>query len=633
VSDYQEQDEAEGAPVDAGHDALGLVAAAAFTFDHGESRMPSVQTAMNAMAGLSGALGGLAARFGADLVGRHPVLGFDAATEAGRKFDFTKLAGVESVSERVSAAAKSWMTSANGAHDGLAAAAFKFDDGVSRMPGVQAAMSAMAGPSLSGILGSGPSGEDLIGRFPGLDAARGFPKLSGMPTDLESVSERVSAAAKSWMTSANGAHGGLAAAAFKFDDGVSRMPGVQAAMNAMAGPSFSGILGSGPSGEDLIGRFPGLDAARGFGFTKLAGIDPHGVTGGLVAAAAAVLKFDDGVSRTPGVQATMNAMAGPSLSGLLGGDHAARFGMSWANGELGRPLNGLTGLMSAGGAMADHLSIFDKLMGDSQRAMHEAMGRWTSSMGPGAWITEAMRGPAESIAATMRGWSALADGGLWAARLALRMALAAKRAVMRSDIDAVKRFLCDWLDFTIEFVTPDLVNSVSLVLLNERAWLPDDVLALDYDPCPKLRKLTLAEHRSYTRLIIDQRRRANHQSVISLDKSIAAADSDSPATLLDLVAAKPQPALAGDDDISDPRVLRVLAKLTDHERKIAEERGHVGTAWEEAAVACGGTAKEGENLRRKVKRLSKSPGAPAAAAHRRLPDPARGSVSAEAVGR
>ena len=216
-------------------------------------------------------------------------------------------------------------------------------------------------------------------------------------------------------------------------------------------------------------------------------------------------------------------------------------------------------------------------------------------------MTEVMRGPAESIAATMRGWSALADGGLWAARLALRMALAAKRAVIDGDIDAVKRFLCDWLGFRFEFVTLDLVSSASLVLLDERAWLPDDVLALDYDPRPKLRKLTLAEHRSCTRLIIDPRRRAHHKPVLSLDKRRTEVDSDSTTTLLDLVAAKPQPELAaGEDDISDPRVLRVLAKLTD-----------------------------GEKLRRKVKRLSKAAGTPAAAC--RQPGAAPRPVSARAV--
>jgi hypothetical protein len=463
-------------------------------------------------------------------------------------------------------------------HDALAAAAAaaltfdKFDNGVGPMSSVRrAAMDAMAGPGVSAmpdLIGQYPgiarpgvgAVKDLIGQYPGIAGHIDFTKqLAGMPA-LESVSERVSAAARSWMASADGATSGLAAAA---------------------------------------------------------------------AAALTFDKFDNGVGPMSSVRrAAMDAMAGP-------GDHAARFGMNWASGELGRHLHGLTGVVSAGNAMSDHLSIFDKVMGDSQRAMQEAMGRW-SSMGSTAWMTEAMRGPAESIAATMRGWSTLADGGLWAARLALRMALGAKRAVMRGDIDAVKRFMCDWLDFTFEKVTPDLVNSASLVLLDEQAWLPDDVLALDDDPFKKLgkqlRKLTLAEHRSCTRLIIDPRKRAHHKSVISLDKSIAAADSDSPATLLDLVAAKPQPALADDDDdISDPRVLRVLAKLTDRERKIATERGHPGTTWAEAAVALGGTADEGFKLGRKVNRLNKTSGASAGAACRR-PDPVRGSVSARAVG-
>lgn len=627
MTDDQEQDDVVGEPGAAADHGVAADAAA-IKFDHGVGRTLGAQAAMNAMtagSGVSDALGAHVARIGSELVGRHPAFGVEAATAASRTFDFTtlvgtKLAGMESVSEQVSAAAKSWMTSASGAHGALtaaatAAAAFKFDDGMFRTPGVQAAMDAIAGPLSK-------SGADLIGRYPGLDAIKGyeFAKLAGMSADLESVSERVSAAAKSWMTAASGAHGALtAAAAFKFD-GIAPMPGVQAAMNALAGPGLSDALGNARSGADLIGRYPGLDAIKGFDFAKLAGMDPNGVSSGLAAA----LKIHEGVGQLSGVQAAMNALASPGVKGLLGRDDLAQFGMGWANGELGRHLHGLTGLMGAGGAMADHLSIFDKVMGDSQRAMHEAMGRWTSSLtGPAAWMTEAMRG-----------WSTLADGGHWAARLALRMALAAKRAVLRGDIDVVKRFLCDWLGFTAELVTPDLVGSASLVLLDEPAWLPDELLALDYDPRPTLRKLTLAEHRNCTRMITDPRRRANHQPVISLNKPIAKADSGSSTSLLELVAAKPQPELvAANDDISDPRVLRVLAKLTDRERRIAEEQGHVGTTWAEAAVACGGTSDEGEKVRRKVKRLSKSAAGPATAPCRQWPDAGqRESVVSQAAG-
>lgn len=513
--------------------------AAAIKFDHGVGRTLGAQVAMDAGAGVGGALGAHVARIGSELVSRHAAFGAEAATAAGRTFDFTtvvgtRLAGMESVGERVSAAAKSWMNSAGGAHGALTAAA-------------------------------------------------------------------------------------SAGAAFKFD-GIASTPGVQAAMKAMAGPGLSGVLGNAGSGADLIGRYPGLDAIKGYGydFAKLAGVDPNGI-GGLAA-----LKIYDGVGRLSGVQAAMNALASPGIKGILGSD-LTRFGMDWANGDLGYR-HGLTDLLGVGGALTDHVSIFNKVMGDSQRALHESMGRWASSMtGPTAWMTEAMRG-----------WSTLADSGHWAARLALRMALAAKRAVLRGDINAVKRFLCEWLGFTAEFVTPDLVGSASLVLLDEPAWLPDELLALDYDPRPTLRKLTLAEHRNCTRMITDPRRRANHQPVISLNKPITktGSDSGSPTSLLELVAAKPQPELvAAHDDISDPRVLRVLAKLTDRERRIAEEQGHKGTTWAEAAVSCGGTPDEGEKARRKVKRLSKTATGPATAPCRQWPDAGqRESVASQAAG-
>lgn len=475
---------------------------------------------------------------------------------------------------------------ADGGHDAAEAAG-------SRMAGVRAAMNVIADRGLDGVLGENAEriSEDMTSRL-SIDVATAasprfdVTRLAG----LESISERVSTAA--------------AAAAFKLDD----------AMNAIAGPSLSlsGIVDTGRSAADLLGRYPGLDATKGYDFTRLAVVDPHGVNSGL---AAAVLKVQDEVGRLSSVQAAMSALATPRISDMLGGDHGARFGMDWARSELGRNPHSLTGLLGAGGAMADHPSIFDKAMGASQGAMREAMGQWSSSMPSTAWMTETIRGPAESIAAMMRGWSILADSGHWAARLALRMALAAKRAVMRGDIDAVKRFLCDWLGFSLKRVTPDLVNSASLILLEDQAWLPDDALTLDYDPCQKLRTLTLAEHRS-SRLITDPHRQANYQPVMSLNKPIVGADAGpgSTTTLLDLVAAKPRPELVTtEDDISDPRVLRVLAKLTDRERRIAEERGHAGTTWAEAAVACGGTAGDGERLRRKVKRLSKSVSAPATA--------------------
>lgn len=41
-------------------------------------------------------------------------------------------------------------------------------------------------------------------------------------------------------------------------------------------------------------------------------------------------------------------------------------------------------------------------------------------------------------------------------------------------------------------------------------------------------------------------------------------------------------------------------------------REWLGFSWAKAAVSCGGTAGDGERLRRKVKRLSKSVSAPAA---------------------
>ena len=208
MSDDQEQDKVQSEPADAGHDAAGAIA----------SRMSGVQAAMNAIAssGLYGALGGHAAPVGGDMIRR---LGIDAATAVSRGFDVTKLAGLESISERVSASATSWMTSAGEAHGALAvAAALKFD-GFDPMPGVQAAVNAMAGPSLNDILGKDRFGANLIGCYPGLDAIKGYESTTLAGLDPQGVTSGLAAAA---------------AAVFKVEHGVGRLSAVQAAMNALA---------------------------------------------------------------------------------------------------------------------------------------------------------------------------------------------------------------------------------------------------------------------------------------------------------------------------------------------------------------------------------------------------------------
>lgn len=479
---------------------------------------PGVSAAVSALTGSStgagaGGMAEYAGRPGASLISPYPGLGFDA-TELGCGLNLSKLAGLESLSERMSTVVKALTTL----------------ESVRSSPLFDATRLGLSSPPVNAT-----------------QLGRGFEviKWACVPTGLESVVERVSAA-KPWMTSVAEASSGLTTA-------------VQTAAQLVAS-SHVGELGL-----------------------------------------------------------------------------SAKQTMNWANEALARHMHGLSGLVGAVSTIAGQVSTFDRLMRESQRSMHEAVGRWDgpghlaamdqlmrqaqqsvgdtlgrwSMRDPAGWMNELMRGPAESITAMMRSWSGWAERGQWATRLALRMALRAKEAVKRGDLQAVIQFMREWLGFTR---TPDdLVGSVSLVLLDERAWLPDDLLALDYDPCPLLRSLTLAEHRRLRRLVIDPRKRLLHEPVVSLDKPVTIRPDFRP-PLLELVAAKLATAVDNEDDISDPRVLRVWGKLTEREREILREKGHPGMTWPAAAVACGGSPGEGERLRRKVKRLSKPADTPAVSA-------------------
>ncbi|RFZ08684.1 hypothetical protein VIMS_04115 [Mycobacterium marinum] len=134
--------------------------------------------------------------------------------------------------------------------------------------------------------------------------------------------------------------------------------------------------------------------------------------------------------------------------------------------------------------------------------------------------------------------------------------------------------------------------------------MPDGLLALDFDPCPRLRSLTLAEHRGVNRLIIDPDLQAHGKPVRSLEEPVKMSNEvTTPLRELLPYTAAPEPAAVDEEDIGDPRVPRVWWKFTDREREILREKGHPGMTWPAAAVACGGSPAEGDRLRRKAKRL------------------------------
>jgi hypothetical protein len=402
--------------------------------------------------------------------------------------------------------------------------------------------------------------------------------------------------------------------------GPDRLPGVQAAMDAVsraAGGWANTNRELGRLSDPMFGGHRHLADMVGAGnaFT-----DRTSIFGKLYPEA--------GRDRLPGVRAAMDAMAGHQSTfdrvrhqfdiGLdrLTGLHAAP-GRPWSSGELSRWAGGALGGhqralndLIPGNAVAGYTSPFEKLMRDSHRSIQEIVGRSSLIPDPATWMKDVIRGPGESIAEVMRSWWPLADRGLRAAQAALRAALKVVALLKRNDPkapEAVKRFLLDWLGF--QFSSWNLVCSATLVLLDIRSWLPEGMLSSDYDPCPQLRKLTLAEHRSANRLSIDPSVQLQGKPLLSLDQPVRVTDTDdAPTPLRDLVPDKeaPEPGAVDDGEISDPRILRLWWKFTDREREIVREKSHPRMTWSAAAVACGGSPAEGDRIRRKVKRLAKS---------------------------
>lgn len=316
-------------------------------------------------------------------------------------------------------------------------------------------------------------------------------------------------------------------------------------------------------------------------------ITQAGAVGGVIQAmesAARIAVFDS--RRFDGVMAGLWSRPDSPLAGLWPRQESAIAGRL----DL---IPGITGVMKALGAAQGSLFDFTKV----------ASTVW-AGMDHTSFMEKMLGGQADALLDTLRGWSARADRGMWAARVALRMALRAVEAVRSGDIDEVKEFMRDWLGFTI--FSWDLINSTSLVLLDVARWLPA-VPGLDFDPRPKLRRLVLAENRRVTRQLTDPVEpalRLRGQSLLSLDDPVKVREDGTVMTLGDL---RPDPAAADPGeayaDVSDPRVLKVWTKFTDRERAILYEKGKPRTSWASAAVACGGTPAEGERLARKVRYL------------------------------
>ncbi|MFG1930729.1 hypothetical protein ACGFK1_08725 [Mycobacterium sp. NPDC048908] len=373
----------------------------------------------------------------------------------------------------------------------------------------------------------------------------------------------------------------------QYDFGVTHLAAVQSAMDALGShqSTFERALHRHDLGmEHLPGVHSAMDALTSYrsAFNNV------------------LHQYDFGVGQLTGAQAVIDA----STSGW-----SSDVGR-WAGGVLGGAH--LTELFSG----RDYGSSIDKLMRESQQAIQEFMRQRSLVPDPAAWMRD-LAGPVESIADMMRSWWPAADRGLRAARVALRAALKVVQLLASNDPDAreaVQQFLIDWLGFRHR--SHDLVCSATLVLLDVQSWLPTGARPLDFDPRPRLRKLTLAEHRAANRLSIDPELRFQKRPLLSLEQPVQVTDCDTtPISLRELLPdrAAPDPSAVIDPEISDPRIARLWWRFTDREREILRVKAQPKVTWAEAAVECGGTASEGEKLRRKVKNMAKKESAESSA--------------------
>lgn len=240
-----------------------------------------------------------------------------------------------------------------------------------------------------------------------------------------------------------------------------------------------------------------------------------------------------------------------------------------------------------------HLTSMFAAVRESQEAMRHVMHAWM---------------PTESIADMLRTFAPLADRGFRAAHFALHAAMNVVRALRRNDVrglELVRDFMVDWLDFTRDKLSWDLVNSAVIVLLDTRLWLPREPWAWSYDPIDRLRRLTLVQNRAVTRLSTDPQKRLGGRPLVSLQEPVTELSDGTILTRGDL---QPDHQVLGPEDafveITDRRLEAIWGRFTAREREIIYMRGHARMTWGDAAVMCGATVAEGELLRRKVKRMA-----------------------------
>ena len=221
-------------------------------------------------------------------------------------------------------------------------------------------------------------------------------------------------------------------------------------MTALTGPAAGGGITK-LLGADYFRGLPGMNT----------GPDLMRFSQNLMASAGLGARFDIG---WPGTAVHEFAMT-RSVSTAVEAAEAIKASMAkWA--DIPKPqfdVSTWSGLTSAPSSWAVTHAL-EELNGVMGRQLHGMAAMVGGLPRQNLWLDGLLLGGSEdSIVGIMRSWSALADRGDRLCRLALRMALAAKDAVLRGDVAAVERFVREWLGF--KRVTEPLVDAASSVLI------------------------------------------------------------------------------------------------------------------------------------------------------------------------
>lgn len=215
-----------------------------------------------------------------------------------------------------------------------------------------------------------------------------------------------------------------------------------------------------------------------------------------------------------------------------------------------------------------------------------------------AFLGRAVQPAVLQIAETLRGFSRMWESaglqgiGRTLARVPMLAALAARRAALHGDWEALKAFVWHWLD---RRPTWPALQAAAEALLDD-GWLPESDLLGPGEVIPHLRSAITSEATRRHKLLGDTQLLGRRLD--SLDRQVPLPGGGT-AAVVDLHV---PPGGLQDDSGDDPRLARALPRFAPDEVRVLQAWAP-GMTWSEAAQAAGLPTEFGETVRRKRKRV------------------------------